>query len=349
MKVGVLLSGGVDSAVALYSLLESGHDVVAYHMKTMPDEFYIAREIKHKVCCSPLDSFDAQLIAQQLGVPFKILHVEEFFRANIIEYYINEYKNGRTPNPCYLCNKLVKFGFVMDQILKDGMDMVASGHYARIIDGKLYRALYSEKDQSYFLASIEKQRLSKIIFPNGDKTKPQVREIAAKAQIHVHSKQESQDLCFIPDEDQERFFLDHGLTFEPGPIYDVQGKEIGRHKGLINYTIGQRKMGLSLGKKMYVVRLDAQRNAVIVGEEKDVYRDRFSVKNLNLLIDLPKEFEAKVKVRKNSPEIFCRVWHDGFRAEVKTNDPIFAVTPGQIAVFYDGDLVLGGGIIEDDL
>lgn len=349
MKIGVLLSGGVDSAVALYSLLESGHDVVAYHMKTMPDEFYLERQIKHKVCCSPLDSLDAQLIAQRFKVPFKVLHVENFFHSNIVEYYINEYKGGRTPNPCYLCNRLVKFGFVMDRILEDGMDMVASGHYARIIDGKLYKALYEEKDQSYFLASIERQRLSRIIFPNGDKTKQQVREIAAKAQIHVHSKRESQDLCFIPDGVQEKFFQDHGVTFEPGPMYDVQGREIGQHRGLVNYTIGQRKIGVSLGKKMYVVRLDARRNALIVGEERDVYRDRFTVNQLNLLIDLPKEFKAKVKVRKNSPEISCHVRHDGFKAEVKSDEPIFAVTPGQIAVFYDGDLVLGGGIIEDNL
>lgn len=349
MKIGVLLSGGVDSAVALYSLLKSGHDVVAYHMKTMPDEFYIERQIKHKVCCSPLDSLDAQLIAQRFEVPFKVLRVEDFFRSNIVKYYIDEYKSGRTPNPCYLCNRLVKFGLVMDRILEDGMDMVASGHYARIIDGKLYKALYEEKDQSYFLASIERNRLSRIIFPNGDKTKQQVREIAAKAQIHVHSKRESQDLCFIPDGFQESFFQDHGVTFQPGPIYDVQGREIGQHKGLVNYTIGQRKIGVSLGKKMYVVRLDARRNALIVGEEKDVYRDRFTVSQLNLLIDLPKEFKAKVKVRKNSPEISCHVRHDGFKAEVKSDEPIFAVTPGQIAVFYDGDLVLGGGIIEDNL
>lgn len=349
MKVGVLLSGGVDSAVALYSLLEAGYEVVAYHMKTMPDEFYLTRQIKHKVCCSPADTFDAQLIAKRFNVPLKVIHVEDHFRQTIVRYYLEEYRNGRTPNPCYLCNRLVKFGFMMDLILNDGADMIASGHYARIIDGKLYKAVDKEKDQSYFLASIERSRLPRIIFPNGDKTKSQVREIAAKAKIHVHSKQESQDLCFIPDGDQERFFKDYGVDFSEGPIYDVEGNLLGRHKGLIHYTIGQRRIGVALGSRMYVVRIDAQRNAIIVGKEEDVYRDRFVVTNLNLLVDLPERFTALVKVRKNTPEVPCSVEHDGIKAKVKTEQPLFAVTPGQAAVFYDGEQVLGGGIIEEIL
>ncbi|WP_165274489.1 tRNA 2-thiouridine(34) synthase MnmA [Thermotoga sp. Ku-13t] len=349
MKVGVLLSGGVDSAVALYSLLEAGHEVIAYHIKTVPDEFYLSRQIKHKVCCSPADTFDAQLIAQHFKVPFKVLHIEEFFHRNIIQYYLSEYKNGRTPNPCYLCNRLVKFGLVMDLILKDGADMVASGHYARIVDGKLYRAIDREKDQSYFLASIEKERLSKIVFPNGDKTKVQVREIASRVKIHVHSKEESQDLCFIPDGDQERFFKEHGIEFDEGPIYDSSGKELGKHRGLIHYTIGQRKLGVSLGSRMYVVRIDAKNNAIIVGKEEEVYRDRFTVTHFNPLVDLPGRFTASVKVRKNSDEVACSVSQKDGVVEVKTKEPIFAVTPGQVAVFYDGDLVLGSGIIEEVL
>jgi tRNA-specific 2-thiouridylase len=349
LRVGVLLSGGVDSAVALYSLLEAGHDVIAYHMKTMPDEFYLAKQIKHKVCCSPADTFDAQLIAKHFSVPIKVIHVEDVFRRTVVDYYLEEYKNGRTPNPCYLCNRLIKFGFVMDLILNEGADKIASGHYARIIDGKLYRALDKEKDQSYFLASIERHRLAKIIFPNGDKTKSQVREIAAKANIHVHSKQESQDLCFIPDGDQESFFRENGIEFNEGPIYDVHGKELGRHKGLIRYTVGQRRLGVSLGSRTYVVRIDAQRNAIIVGKEEDVYRNKFSVSHLNFLVDLPKEFSAFVKVRKNTLEVPCFVRHNGSEAEIETKEPLFAVTPGQAAVFYDGELVLGSGIIEEVL
>jgi len=349
LRVGVLLSGGVDSAVALYSLLEAGHEVIAYHMKTMPDEFYLTRQIKHKVCCSPADTFDAQLIAKHFSVPLKVIHVEDVFRRTVIQYYLEEYKNGRTPNPCYLCNRLIKFGFVMDLILNDGADMIASGHYARIVEGKLYRALDREKDQSYFLASIERNRLAKIIFPNGDKTKSQVREIAAKARIHVHSKQESQDLCFIPDGDQERFFKEHNVEFSEGPIYDVHGRELGRHKGLIRYTVGQRKLGISLGSRTYVVRIDAQRNAIIVGKEEDVHRNKFSVSHLNFLVDLPEEFSAFVKVRKNTSEVPCFVRHNGSEAHVETQQPIFAITPGQAAVFYDGELVLGSGIIEEVL
>nr|WP_041446575.1 tRNA 2-thiouridine(34) synthase MnmA [Pseudothermotoga thermarum] len=349
MKIGVMLSGGVDSAVALATLKEEGHRIVAYHMKTMPDEFFVNREIKHKVCCSPSDTLDAKIIANQFGVPLKIVNLHEVFHEKIITYFLNEYKSGRTPNPCFMCNQKIKFGYLMDLMLADGMDMVASGHYARIIDGKLYKAIDKERDQSYFLASVERHRLEKIIFPNGDKTKEQVREIAKKYSIHVHSKKDSQDLCFIPDGDHERFFIEHGVQVKPGPIFDKYGRKIGEHKGLIHYTIGQRKLGISVGERLYVKRLCAERNAVIVGTLEDVKSDKFIVKDLNLLIDCPKRFKATVKIRRNFNEESCEVEITNNVAVVKTEKPLFAVTPGQAAVFYDGDLVIGGGIIDSVL
>ncbi len=349
LKIGVLLSGGVDSAVALYTLQKQGHEVTAYHMKTMYDEFYVQKQIKHKVCCSPSDTFDAQMIAQRLKVPLKIINLQDIFKKSIIDYYLKEYELGRTPNPCYMCNRLIKFGYMMDLMLQDGVDAVSSGHYARVINGNLYKAVSKEKDQSYFLSSIDRERLKKIVFPNGDKTKDEIREIAKKADIHVHNKSESQDLCFIPDSDQLCFFQEHGFTPRPGPIFDKKGKKIGEHNGLVNYTIGQRKIGISTGERKYVIRICAKENALIVGDEKDVYADTFSVKDLNILADLGDRFSCTVKVRKNSQEVQCTVIVKDFSATVKADVPIFAVTPGQVAVFYEDEKVLAAGIIDEVL
>ncbi len=349
LKIGIMLSGGVDSAVALATLKEEGHEVIAYHMKTMPDQFFLDREIRHKVCCSPSDTFDAKLIASQLGVVIKIVDVHRQFYERIIKYYLDEYSRGRTPNPCYLCNRAIKFGYLMDFILSDGMDLVASGHYARVIGSKLYKAVDREKDQSYFLASVEKHRFERIIFPNGYKTKEQVRELARKYSIHVHSKEDSQDLCFIPDGDQERFFAEHGVQIKPGPIFDKFGKKVGEHKGLIHYTVGQRRIGLARGERLYVRRLCAERNAIIVGNLEDVQSKVFTVTKLNMLVDCPKYFKARVKIRRNFEEKECEVELKNDLAVVRTAEPLFAITPGQAAVFYDNELVLGGGIIEEVL
>jgi len=349
LRIAVLLSGGVDSAVALYTLKEQGHDVVAYHMKTMYDEFYVQRQIKRKVCCSPSDTYDAQLIANQIGVELRVVRLEELFRSSVIEYFLREYKCGKTPNPCYRCNRLIKFGYMMDLMVKEGANLIASGHYARVVNGKLYKALSKEKDQSYFLASIERERLKKIVFPNGDKTKEQIREIARKAGIHVHNKDESQDLCFIPDGDQRSFFQENGLVAEEGPILDLQGNQIGRHNGLTNYTIGQRKVGISTGEKKYVVRIDPERNAIVVGTQRDVYAKVFSVKEPNWLTDVDKVFEATVKVRKNSQEVNCQVLLKNDTVYVESVEPIFAITPGQIAVFYKDEMVVGSGTIDEVL
>ncbi len=349
LRIGVLLSGGVDSAVALYTLMMEGHEVIAYHMKTMYDEFYVERQVKHKVCCSPSDTFDAQMIAKQLGVVLKIVNLQDVFKKSIIDYYLKEYTLGRTPNPCYFCNRMIKFGYVMDLMLQDGVDLVASGHYARVLDGKLYKAISKQKDQSYFLASIDRERLRKIVFPNGDRTKDQIREIAKKAKIHVHNKNESQDLCFIPDSDQIRFFQEHGIAIKPGPIVDKNGKKIGEHTGLVKYTIGQRKIGISTGQKNYVIEICAEKNALMVGTEEDVYAKKFSVKKLNILSDLSDRFISTVKVRKNSPESPCTVTITNDFAIVESEKPIFAITPGQVAVFYKDDMVLASGIIDEVL
>lgn len=345
-KVGVLLSGGVDSAVALYLLLKEGYDVTAYHMKTVRDELYINKEIKHKVCCSPSDTYDAQLIAKKFGVPFKIVHVEDIFKDRIIDYFINENIAGRTPNPCFFCNDYIKFGIVMDKALEDGMDYVASGHYARIIDGKLYKAIDESKDQSYFLASIKKEKLRKIILPNGLFTKDQIRQIAADIGIHVAQKIDSQDLCFLPDNDFKTFFEEHGVQIQPGNMITTEGKIIGRHEGLPFYTIGQRKLGIATGNKLYVKSKSASGNFLVVAPLNETYQENMLVSHLNFYEELPERLSCTVKIRKKSKELECEAKFREDSLVVKFKEPAFAVTPGQVAVFYDNNRVICSGVID---
>lgn len=355
-KVGILLSGGVDSAVALYLLLEQGYDVTAYHMKTVRDELYVTKEIKHKVCCSPSDTYDAQMIAKKFDVPFKILHVESVFKEKIIDYFINENIRGRTPNPCFFCNDYIKFGLVMEQALADGMEYVASGHYARIIDGKLYKAIDKSKDQSYFLASIKKEKLRNILLPNGEYSKDEIRKIAEKVGIHVAKKIDSQDLCFVPDNDFKSFFIDNGINIEPGNIITTEGKIIGRHEGLQFYTIGQRKIRVATGQKYYVKSKNVEGNFLVVATLEELYSKKMSVVKLNILTDrseLPNEFSATVKIRKKFNEVACTAKFTKIQDEealiVELHEPTFAVTPGQIAVFYNNEQVICAGVINDTL
>jgi len=345
-KVGILLSGGVDSAVALYLLLKEGFDVTAYHMKTVSDQLYLTKQIKHKVCCSPSDTYDAQLIAKKFNVPFKIVHIEDTFREKIIDYFINENLAGKTPNPCFFCNDYIKFGAVMDVALSDGMDYVASGHYARIIDGKLYKAVDESKDQSYFLASIRKEKLSRILLPNGNYSKDEIRRIAQEQGIHVAQKIDSQDLCFLPDNDLKGFFEDNGIRVQPGNIITTDGKIIGKHEGLPFYTIGQRKFGIATGGRLYIKSKNVEGNFILATPLDEVYEKDMVVSNVNAYEELPEKFEATVKIRKKFNEIKCTVTVENDKLYVQFEEPAFAVTPGQIAVFYDSPRVICAGVIE---
>ncbi|MEN3042289.1 MAG: tRNA 2-thiouridine(34) synthase MnmA [Fervidobacterium sp.] len=345
-KVGILLSGGVDSAVALYLLLEQGYDVIAYHMKTVSDELYITKQIKHKVCCSPSDTYDARMIAKKFNVPFKIIHVEEVFKEKIINYFINENLLGRTPNPCFFCNDIIKFGVVFEQAISDGLDFIASGHYARIIDGKLYKAVDKNKDQSYFLASIKKEKLNKILLPNGEYSKDEVRKIAQRVGIHVAQKTDSQDLCFLPDNDFKSFFQEQGITIQKGNIITNEGRIIGQHSGLPFYTVGQRKFGIATGQKYYVKAKNIDGNYIVVAPLEELYQREMIVGNVNFLDDLPEQFQATVKIRKKFNEVSCFVKKLDGKLKISFEQPVFAVTPGQIAVFYNQDQVLCAGVIE---
>ncbi|WP_266097020.1 tRNA 2-thiouridine(34) synthase MnmA [Thermosipho ferrireducens] len=339
----------MDSAVALHLLLKEGHNVTAYHIKTVPDTLYLTKQIKHKVCCSPSDTFDAKKIAKHFNVEFKIVHLEKDFSNTVIKYFVKEYKNGRTPNPCFFCNDWIKFGVLFEKMLNDGMDYVASGHYARIINGKLYKAVSPDKDQSYFLASIKKEKLSKILLPNGIYTKEEIRKIAKSLNIHVHDKKESQDLCFIPDNDIFSFLEENKVTMRKGLIIDSHGNVLGTHKGIQNYTIGQRKIGVATGKKLYVKYKDPEKNLLIVASKEELYNTKFIVEHVNFLQNVSEHFEGYVKVRKKFKEVYCKVSIKNGKLYVNTEEPIFAITPGQIAVFYDNDnAVIAAGVIKEE-
>ncbi|OAA31702.1 hypothetical protein AT15_02430 [Kosmotoga arenicorallina S304] len=353
MKIGVAMSGGVDSAVAAALLIEMGHEVVGYHMKNLPDSlFEIVPETK-KVCCSPSDTFDAFRTAKILGIELKIIRLDEIFRARIIDYFTSEYKKGRTPNPCVLCNDYIKFGALMEKALEDGMELFASGHYARIIEHPHYgislaKGKASHKDQAYFLSMIKKEKLSKIFFPVGELTKEEIREKAKSLGLPVHQKRESQELCFIPDNDYRRFLSSEGIKLPDGDIVDIAGNILGKHHGLAFYTIGQRRgLGISSKEKLYVIDIDTINNRIIVGPYEKTLKKRFTAAQPNWLIDIKDgELRCQCMIRSTMKPEKASVYSEKDRLTVEFDNPVSAITPGQLAVFYVGDVVLGSAFIE---
>ena len=363
-KVALAMSGGVDSSVAAYLLLKEGYEVVGFHMKTVPDDVFKVIPEEKKVCCSPADTLDAMRVARQLGIEFHVIHIEEEFRRAVIEYFKSEYMAGRTPNPCAVCNREIKFGLMMDEVMKDGsFDFYATGHYARngyVPDYGRYllrKGRVPSKDQAYFLATIDASRLSRLLFPIGDYGKEEIRKIAREIDIPVHSKRESQEICFIPDNDYHRFLKEEmGDLFEPGNIIDEKGALLGTHQGLPFYTIGQRHgLGLATGEKVYVSKLDTDKNEVIVAPRKGLYSKGLIANELNWFIpyeEIEERFGGRIrcKIRKTSPEMDASLkLMDNDEVEVIFDTKQFAITPGQLAVFYHEDLVLGSGFIKEAL
>ena len=354
MKVGIALSGGVDSAVALYRLLEEGHEVKAYHMKTLKDEFFVKKTIKKKICCSPSDTTDAIKIARKFGVELEIVDLSDSFRELIVKKFKDDLLRGLTPNPCVHCNKLIKFGILMDHAFEDGIELFASGHFARIVYSEKYgkkmiaKAKDQKKDQSYFLALLSPERIDKLVFPNGDSMKEENRELAERIELHVSAKPESQDVCFIPDGKIESFLKDEGVDKRKGLIVDEDGRILGSHNGHFLYTIGQRKgLKIATGRKMYVKKKIPDRNLVIVSALDGVFFKGLIASDPVWHVSLPEEFEAICKVRKKAQEVKCLVKRKGNEVIVEFEREVFAVTPGQIAVFYDGDVLLGGAVIKE--
>jgi len=354
MKKRVLLgmSGGVDSSVAGYLLCQQGYDVVGVTMKVWPQDCISRAEDK---CCGPQAVADARSVAHSLGIPHYVVDEADQFERLVIDYFSSEYQAGRTPNPCVMCNEKLKFGNLWDKAQALGCDFIASGHYAIIEHhpdhAVLRKGVDPRKDQSYFLFSLRQPQLRHALTPLGGMAKPAIREIARSLGLRVADKVDSQEICFVPGNDYKAFLRSHldQAEFHPGGIYDLEGNFIGEHEGIEMFTIGQRK-GLPGGSPQprYVVDLDPVTNRVIIGSAEDLVSDDFEIDRTNWIraraSDEP--FEVTVKIRYSHPGTRATVTplEDG-RARVELHEPQKAVTPGQAAVIYDGDIVVGGGWI----
>jgi tRNA (5-methylaminomethyl-2-thiouridylate)-methyltransferase len=346
------MSGGVDSSATAALLLEQGYDVVGITLKLWPQDCVNRAEDK---CCGPQAVTDARAVCHRLGVPYYLIDEAAEFQNRVIKYFAEEYKAGRTPNPCVMCNQNLKFGRLIERADQLGAEYIATGHFARLerrADGRvlLKRGCDLRKDQSYFLFSLRQEQLSRAMFPLGEKTKSDTREVARHCNLKTADKEESMEICFVPDNDYGKFLQQSNLVQKHrGEIVNVHGHVLGKHDGIEFYTIGQRKgLGISSPKPLYVVELDAERNRVVVGDESALDRDEYIVERCNWIpFDTPSEpFEAVAKIRYNHPGTPATITPlEGGRAKVKLHTPQRAITPGQASVFYQDDLVVGGGWI----
>lgn len=338
-KTAIGLSGGVDSAAAAYLLQQQGYDVTGIILRLKPES------------AADSDIADAQRIADKLGIELKILDRREIFEQKVISPFIGEYLAGRTPNPCIECNAEIKFGVMLDYALSIGCDCIATGHYAKIEENGgryLLRRSQSPKDQSYFLFRLNQKQLGSTVFPLEGLSKDEIREIARKAELPVAEKGDSQEICFVPDDDYIAFLSSRGISSPKGNFTDKNGNILGIHNGIINYTVGQRKGLGAFGKPMFVNSINASDNTVIIGENGTQYCRGLIADRLNFIPfdTLTEPLMANVKIRFRAKEQPATVTPlDGGRISVIFDEPQRSITPGQSAVIYNGDLVIGGGRI----
>ena len=350
----IAMSGGVDSSVAAYEMLQAGYDCAGVMMRLYHNEDIGLPVVG--TCCSERDIADAERVAERLGIPFRSVNFKAAFRREVIERFITIYAEGGTPNPCIDCNRYLKFDALLHYAAEQGCGTLATGHYARTkqdASGRwlLEKAIDSVKDQSYVLYMLTQEQLAHVRFPLGKLSKTEVRTIAEALGFPNARKHDSQDICFVPDGDYAAFLeWERGAAFEPGAFLSPDGHILGTHRGAVRYTIGQRRgLGLPSGKRLYVLEKDMARNTVTVGAEAALYRTEVMVSDLNWIAfdALNAPLRCKAKLRYRMTEQPCTVFpaSEG-TVTVLFDAPQRAPTPGQAAVFYDGDVVLGGGTIE---
>lgn len=347
-KVLVAMSGGVDSSVAAWLLKDRGFEVIGASLNLF------SCDRAESACCSAADRGDARKVCELIGAKYVVYDYRAQFKKMVIEKFVGEYQSGRTPSPCILCNEHFKFDALLKEAEKLGAKYVATGHYARIslsAPFKLLKGVDESKDQSYFLFTLDQKRLSKLMFPIGHLKKTEVRKIAADAGLPVMDKAESQEVCFVPDNNYASFVESHssGTLKGPGDFVDTDGRVIGHHNGIHAFTIGQRRgLGFGFGKRQYVVSIDPIANQVVLGDNEDLDTDKMIVGGISWVAGTrPALDDIVVKIRSTHKGVRAKIHDiDGNKVEIEFDKPQRAVAPGQAAVFYDGDEVLGGGWIE---
>lgn len=349
-NVVIAMSGGVDSSVAAALLVKAGHNVTGMMLKLWSDDC----EEGENACCPPEAIDQARQVASMIGIPFYVIDARDEFKKIVVDSFIESYKAGNTPNPCFNCNREVRWGFLLNRILDSGAEYIATGHYARVetVNGvyRLRKGVDLAKDQSYVLSGLTQEKLSHSIFPLGELTKPKVRELAREFELPVAEKHDSQDLCFVGKQGYRSFLKRHTPeTLVEGNIRDVRGEVVGLHNGLANYTIGQRKgIGAGYAEPMYVVSKNTDTNEIVIGPESNLGRGKFSIEKVNWITGTAPTtpIRCEVKIRYKSQLLNALVTPiNGNGADVVLNDSARDITPGQVAVLYEGDFVLGSGII----